>query len=152
MDCKPESAILTLLRIECLIVQGIVHLLVCLLLSILFIPLNPFVFMFLFYSRSEQKTRARKFVRMPYWLFKGCIMAVISPFLVLYNSLKSLIVIPWAEWANRKRSGMPKKPNGEPLEIMSDDERVLLDAAYFCSVIKDYNDEAKEHGQGFDIQ
>lgn len=151
MDCKPDSAILPLLRIECLVVQGIAHMVICLLLSILFIPLTPFVFMALFWIRSEEKTKARKFVRLPFWFFKGCLIALATPFLVLYNSVKSLVVIPWAEWSNRNRSGSPKKPNGEPLANISDDERAFLDAAIYCSVIQDYNEEAKSHGQGFDI-
>lgn len=149
MDCKPESAIFPLMRIECLLVQGIVHMVVCLATSILFIPLTPFVFMALFWIRSEEKTRARKFVRLPLWFIRGCLIALSLPFRVLYKSVKSLFIIPWAEWENR--SGTPKKPNGKPLEDMSADERKMLDAAIYCSVIKDYNEEAKRHGQGFDI-
>lgn len=149
MDCKPESAILPLLRIECLVVQGIAHMVICFLLSVLFIPLTPFVFMALFWIRSEEKTKARKFVRLPFWFLKGCLKALATPFLVLCNSVKSVVIIPWAEWKNR--SGSPKKPNGDPMERKSDEEKVLQDAAIYCSVIQDYNEEAKIHGQGFNI-
>ena len=102
-------------------------------------------------DQKRGKTKARKFVRLPFWFLKGCLIALATPFPVLYNSVKSLVVIPWAEWSNRNRSGSPKKTNGDPLAAISDDERAFLDAAIYCSVIQDYNEEAKSHGQGFDI-
>ena len=149
MDCKTESAARSAIRIEAIVLQGIAHGLFLFAIGVLTAPLVPFVFMF-------GRTRANfgKWTRVlcsPFFFAAGCLFALVNPFVVLLGNLKDVLGVAKVEWETRWMAGQPKKPNGHPLAVRSDEERELDELAVTVGVIKDYNAEAREYGQGLPI-
>ena len=148
MDCKLESAALSLMRIECIAIQGVLSGFINGILSVLAMPFIPFTYSW----RRARETGGFKGIAMfPLFFVFGIWVALSSPFRVLIGNVRSLCGVARTEWANRWMASIPKKPNGRPLYIPTAEEDALLDAAIFRSVIRDYNEEAKRHGQGLDI-
>lgn len=138
MDCKLECASRTLLRIECIELQGFLHLLFRIVKSVLAIPLIPFVRVIEgLFNRS--KRWYWRIVLMPVWFSSGLMIAIFSPFRIVFYTIRDMSVVARAEWYNRWRASTPKLPNGRPLYIMSDAEELILDEKITQDVIRDYN-------------
>lgn len=151
MDCKLEPASRTLLRIECLSLQGCVKGLLCFIRDILFAPFVPFVVM----AMRWRVAKARRGIVMrlllfPWWFLIGCFMAVATPFMRLWFMLKDIVSVCDAEWQNRWTASTPKMPDGHPYPIEDAADR-NSDLAVTLGVLKDYNEEAKRFGQGMNI-
>lgn len=150
MDCKCEIAARTFIRIEALLLQGLMHGILIAVFGVLAIPIFPFA-----YAAARWQVSAHGFVTrfclVPLWFAMGVIRAVTVPFSVAGRTVSSLSEIARAEWETRWMTGMPKKPDGHPLKLETDDERGLKDFAYTVGVIRDYNAEAREYGQGLPI-
>lgn len=152
VDCKTESVTRTLLRIECLILQGIFNSAIRIVLALVSIPFYPFVFLTLRWMQDKKKGMAKRMLFTPLWLIYGMVMAILAPGFVLIDSVRLLWSIPLIEWKNRWMYGTPKYPNGKPMEIRDAEESHIREASIFYGVLKDYNEEAKAHGQGADIK
>lgn len=116
------------------------------------IPIVPFIVAIARW-RAERKRLAwlTRVLLLPMWLLSGFVFGLINPFGILFKSLVDVRDVVRIEWANRWMTGLPKKPSGHPLKVRSDEERERLDAAIAMGVVEDYNDEAREHGQGIDF-
>jgi len=151
MDCKLEPAARTLLRIECLMMQGFLKGLLSSILSVLFTPFIPFVVMG---GRWRMATERRGFLMRllicPWWLLIGIGMAIATPFLRLWHCYRDVVDVCEAEWVNRWEASVPKMPDGHPYPIEDAADR-NSDLAVTLGVLKDYNEEAKRFGQGIDI-
>lgn len=149
MDCKTESAARSAIRIEAIVLQGIAHGLFLFAVGVLTAPLVPCVFVF-------GRTRANfgKLTRVlcsPFFFAAGCLFALVNPFVVLLGNLKEVWDVAKVEWETRWMAGQPKKPNGHPLAIPTEDEMEAREMGFALGVIKDYNAEAREYGQGLPI-
>lgn len=152
MDRKIESEVQTLLRIEVLFGQGLLRGLSLAALGVLLIPFVPFVW------TSERWRAARGMIGrirramfiLP-WFVIGIVFAVFAPFGMFAKAMADTIEIVRAEWKGRGIIGSPKTPDGKPLVIRSAEDKAKLDAAIRETVIEDYNEEAKEYGEGIDI-
>ena len=137
MDCRLESAARTLVRIECLALQGILKILF----SLLSIPFIPFLYVFVRAIETKGILKLWKRILLsPCWLLQGIAFAVISPFSIVWSNISLLKTVIWAEWVNRWTASIPKQPNGRPMEILSDYEKQYLDKAIAERVLKDYEE------------
>lgn len=154
MDCKLEPTPRTLVRIECLVLQGIFHSIIRILWSFVSIPFTPPMFvLFMMGNVKARPTGLWGWIKSLFvWFIQGCGIAACAPAVVIYESIISLYRIPKMEWDQRWKGSIPKKPNGEPLEILSDEDRMIQDAAIAYSVLKTYNEEAKQYGEGIDME
>ena len=154
MDCKHEPAVRTLLRIEVLVIQGLLEGAFLFLVGLAVIPLAPFIVAFGRWSVEGRRGRRRLLTRLlmiPLWFLSGLLFGVIGPFGTLLNSFREVAEVARVEWANRWRTGSPKTPDGHSLRERSAEEQEMWEAAIAMSVVADYNDEARAHGQGLPI-
>ena len=149
MDCIQESAARSLVRIEVLVLQGIARAVTLFAIGLLTMPIMPFVSLSSEWRLSKNLMPWwKRILYTPLWLALGCVVAVVSPFGVLYNGLKETKAIAKVEWKERWRYGTAKRPDGSPMNIPTPEEVRLLDVAITKGVIEDYNAEARMHGQG----
>lgn len=149
MDCIQESAAISLVRIEVLVLQGIVRAVALLATGLLMMPFVPFVALSSKWRISKNLMPWwKRCLYTPLWLALGCMVAVVSPFGVLYTGLKETKAIAKVEWKERWRYGTAKLPDGRPMAIPTPEEERQMDLAITKGVIEDYNDEARMHGQG----
>lgn len=149
MDCKLENAARSMVRIECLLLQGFLYGVWRAVCAVLFMPFIPYVYLVSrFLGFAPTGRWLVRIVLIPYWIVVGIMVAVVSPFKQFWKVIADMWYVTRSEWVNRWRASTPKKPNGKPLYIMDDYERTMLDYAVIESVIKDYNAEAKFYGQG----
>ena len=152
MDCKHESIFKTLLRIECLSIQGILHTVMNTAITILIIPAIPFVFLGGWVANMKGRiVWLRSVLMSPLIILAGVWYSVFSPILVAWRGFRDVARVAAMEWGMRWRTGTPKKPNGKPLDIWTDEDKDYLEGYIARSVIKDYNPIAKRYGQGIDI-
>lgn len=152
MDCKLEPAARSLMRIEVLAAQGIVRSIVLFLIGVLISPFYPLFYVVgRFVSTRLLMPWWKRVVFIPAWMFLGVVIAIVSPFGALWNTISTTVSICRLEWVNRWLASEPKNPDGSPMYIPTERERQLMDFANTYSVLRDYNEEAKEHGQGIDI-
>lgn len=138
MDCKLEPTSRSLVRIECILLQGIVRGTIELAISFLAMPFIPFN-----YSRRRVKGNGlvKELLKFPLFLCFGVFVALSFPFRGLMRNCKLLWDIAETEWTNRWMASTPKKPNGRPLYIPTAEEDALFEAAIFRSVIRDYGEK-----------
>lgn len=149
MDCIQESAARSLVRIEVLVLQGIARAVALFAIGLLTMPFMPFVVMSSEWRISKNLMPWwKRWLYTPLWLAIGCVVAVVSPFGVLYTGLKETKAIAEVEWKERWRYGTAKLPDGRPMPIPTPEEERQMDFAITKGVIEDYNDEARMHGQG----
>jgi hypothetical protein len=149
---KKENAAKTLVRIEAIILQGVFMGLLLLAMSIVIVPAVPFAVGFNRWVVAAPHTHfLTRFLMMPLWMLSGCLLAVMMPIRIVARTLDDIKNIAAMEWAMRKLPDEAKKPNGHPLKMPSIDERRARDIAQTIGVIKDYNGEARMHGQGLPI-
>ena len=152
MDCKTESAVRTCLRIEVIVIQGLTEGLLGAVLAVVLAPTAPFVLAARAFWTSRKRLRLwRRILMLPWWWVRGLLMGVSLPFVILYEAVVGVLEVARVEWATRWMSGEPKKPNGHPMPIRSTEEETLIDLAVMRGVIKDYNGEARRHGQGLPV-
>lgn len=149
MDCKFESAAKTFVRIETIILQGVVSGALVSAATVLMIPFVPFALVLV--KWGGDKGFFGSLAAAPLWFFSGCLSAVIAPIAVLGKTFVDLCEISRMEWETRWMSGEPKKPNGHPLPVPTADEIERRDLACLAGVIRDYNGEARRYGQGLPI-
>lgn len=150
MDSKPESAAITLVRIEVLVLQGLFRAAFLFMVSAVLFPLLPFV-------ETAARFRLHKgdvglFKRLllcPLWFVYGIVLAALNPFAATYKSISYTFTMAKVEWTERWRNGTAKYPDGTPMVIPGIHDELELDVAVTKGVISDYNKEALEHGQGF---
>jgi hypothetical protein len=153
MDCKHESAVKTCLRIDTLVIQGFLYGVFLSLVAVVLIPFSPLLVAIARW-RAE-RGRIRRLVRvmlLPLWMAWGLLFGLVNPFRVFYKSMVEVREVARMEWANRWTTGTPKKPNGHPLRVRSEEEKERIGASITMGVVVDYNDEAREHGQGIDLE
>ena len=152
MDCRLECAARTIVRMECIAIQGMVHGLFNAVLSVFAMPCVPF-----FYVWGRMATQTgnaawlKRIALSPIWLLCGIWFAFWTPIMLLVRTIADMVVVLRAEWVNRWMSGIPKNLDGTPMDIPTEEEQAILDAVIQRSVIRDYNEEAKRYGQGIDI-
>lgn len=152
MDCKPPSSVKVMLRIEILLLQGILRAVLAFVAMLFVMPFIPFAVVTTRWILSRgTKGILFRLSLVPMWFLLGVVLALVHPFVVLFTTLRDTMeIIKW-EWVNRWMLGSPKKPDGTPMEIPTETEKADLDLGATLSVIRDYNEEAKQHGQGLDI-
>ena len=153
MDCKTENAVRTYIRIEVIVLQGLLQGLFLSLMGFVLIPFVPFFVAFVRWKVTKGSKRwFTRVVCLPMWFLSGFLFGVINPIGILLKTFTDIKEITRVEWQNRWMTGKPKKPNGHPLPIRSPDEQERLDAAITMGVVRDYNEEAIAHGQGIDLE
>lgn len=150
MDTIPESAATTLVRIAVLVLQGITRAVLLAMLAIVLIPIAPFIVTVARFRHSDL-TWWKKSLMLPIWFVIGTLISVLSPFSTFWRGLQETRVISVVEWRERWRNGTAKTPDGKPMHIPTPEEERLFDVAITKSVIDDYNEEARMHGQGIPI-
>lgn len=149
---KQENTAKTLVRIEALIIQGLLMGVFLAAMGIILMPVMPFVVV-LNRWRTERK-RYRFITRVwlvPFWFVSGCLYAILNPIGIVWKTITDLRTIVVVEWATRMLEEQPKKPNGHPIELPTAEERAKRDLAKTVDVIRDYNGEARAYGQGLPI-
>lgn len=148
MDCKMESTARSLVRIECLVIQGILHGFSGALLQTIAIPIMPFVFSISAYRRHGRSMGWRqRAAGLPVWFVSGAAFAVAAPFGILRRVFNDLREIARMEWKTRWQATGPKMPDGSPMPIPTGLDTAALDYAVLKSVVEDYGREADEAGQ-----
>jgi hypothetical protein len=149
MDCRPESAATTLVRIETLVLQGLFRAVMVCILGIVTMPIVPSVYMLVRLGGAKGNMPWwKRLLFLPVWFLLGVGFAVAAPFVSLANGIVFTKTIVGVEWRERWRYGTMRHPDGRPLPIPDEEGLRLQDIAITRSVIEDYNDEAREHGQG----
>lgn len=147
MDTMPESAARTLVRIEVIVLQGILRAVLLSALAILLMPIAPFVVTIARFGYARMPWWKR-LLMLPLWILLGIVLSVMAPFTSLWRGLTDTIGIAAVEWRERWRNGIAKYPDGRPMVIPTPEHERIVDVAITKSVIEDYNDEARQHGQG----
>ena len=147
MDTIPESAATTLVRIEVIVLQGILRAVLLSVAGIVLMPIAPFVVTVMRFRVAKMPWWWRTLM-IPYWFSLGILLAVIAPFSALWRGLSDTMGIAAVEWRERWRNGTAKYPDGRPMLIPTVEQERLVDVAITKSVIEDYNEEARQHGQG----
>lgn len=147
MDTKPESAAVSFVRIQALVMQGILRSVILAAIDIVLIPITLFALAF---SKIVSPTIPwwKKLVMLPVWMVLGVLIAVISPFRALLNGIRDTYWIAKVEWKERWRNGTAKFPDGRPMIIPTPGQERMVEVSITKSVIEDYNEEARQHGQG----
>lgn len=152
MDCIQESAARTLLRIEVLLLQGIAVSAYSFAVGLLAIPILPIANPVLKIMYNGYLTKPVRWwampVYLPVWILQGLWDGILYPFKAFINAATATIAICKAEWRERWRNGTLKNPDGTAMVIPDDEDEELVEAAITKSVLDDYNDEARQHGQG----
>ena len=149
MDCKTENAVITFIRIEVIILQGLLQGVFLSLMGVVLVPFVPFIVSFARWRVTRGSKRwLTRVICLPMWFLSGFLFGLVNPIGILFNAFAEVKEIARIEWMNRWMSGQPKKPNGHPLPFRSPEEREMMDAAITMGVVRDYNDEALAHGQG----
>ena len=149
---REENTVKTLLRIEAIIIQGILMGLLLFAIGVALIPFVPFSVVHKRWKahRGDRRT-FRRVLNSPFWFVSGCLYALLSPIGILWKTVSDLRTVVAVEWAMRMLEDEPKKPNGHPLELPTPDERARRALAHTMGVIRDYNGEARTCGQGLPI-
>ena len=149
MDCKPEWTGRTFLRIEALLLQGILHSLIHFVILVFSIPLAAIWLAKKRYDLSRQNHGVMvSMLLSPWWLLLGSGMAIAVPFLHLADAVGQMATLIKAEWVDRWMAAHPKRPNGNAIDIArylaqkQADESLAVERG----VIKDYSWEAALHG------
>lgn len=150
MDCRPEKAARSLVRIECIILQGILANFVMAVFGMIAIPFVPFAFC-MDRWRAARVGWFGKAIRVPLWFCAGAVVALLNPVVGFVRGIRSIGEVARVEWSNRWMAAHPKRPDGRPLPIRTAEEQNRIDEAVFMGVIRDYNDEARSYGQGIDF-
>ena len=149
MDCRNESAATTLVRIEALVLQGWARAVVLCILGFVTMPIAPFALTCVRYVGARGTMPWwKRILFCPLWFLLGVVLALAAPFVALYNGIAMTKTIAVVEWAERWRCGTMRRPDGRSMVIPGDEEMRLFDVAITRSVIEDYNEEARQHGQG----
>lgn len=152
MDCRLEPAARTFARIELLSVQGFLHGFCRVMLSIVSIPMVPFAVAARIFGFRRNNMRVwTRIAMLPVWLLYGAVYAVCSPFGMLAKTAMDICDVAKVEWMNRWTASVPKMPDGHPATILSAEDREFISMAVTVGVIRDYNEEAKQYGQGIAV-
>lgn len=148
MDCKTESAVRTFLRIEVIILQGLMYGEFVFFQGIGLIPFMPFMVAVERWRLTRgSKQWPLRVIYLPIWFLLGILFGVVNPFRLLFKMFAALKEVARVEWTNRWMAGQPKKPNGHPLPVRTPEEQEKIEAAITMGVVEDYNEEAIAYGQ-----
>lgn len=153
MDCKLENAARTLVRIEILILQGLLRGIAVFLTEVCLIPTVPLLVAILRIMETQGRLNlpTRLLLISKWTLVDGLWIALSSPFRSIANTICDTVEIVRVEWNTRWMHGEPKRPDGHPLDIRSADDEARMGMAATLSVVRDYNAEARMYGQGLPI-
>ena len=152
MECKMESAARTAIRMEVLYLQGLLRAVFLFLLEVSAMPFIPFMLTFgIWVSNRKEMPWWKRTALIPVWFVGGIFYALLMPFTDFWTGIVQTYEVLKVEWALRWTTGVPKMPDGSPARILTEKEQRYLEAARMYGVLKDYNEEAQEHGQGVDI-
>lgn len=149
MDCKPEWTGRTFLRIEALLLQGVLHSLLHFGMLVVAIPLAA---IWLAKKRYETATASHGWLvcllLSPWWLLLGLGMAIAVPFIALADEVSVMGTLMRAEWEGRWLAAHPKRPSGKPIDVAMFQAQREVDESLEVErdVIKDYAWEAALHG------
>ena len=145
MDCMPESAARSLVRIECILLQGAFNGFLNLFICLFILPSIPIMYIL---KRISVERGSNGLIKMslmiPVWIMNGIMVMVSMPFVIVCDTMISMYGVARSEWKNRWRAGKPKRPDGKPIEPMTEYEERLLENAITMSVIRDYGQEKEE--------
>lgn len=147
MDSVSESAATTFARMEVLAMQGVLRAGVVFLAGVVAMPFAPFALTAVRASQKGESWR-KKLLCLPAWFFWGIAIAILAPFSSALSVLSATRTMVAVEWRERWRCGTALRPDGSPMRIPTEEEKRAVDAAVTLSVLRDYNDEARRHGQG----
>ncbi|MGN0130688.1 MAG: hypothetical protein ACI4CE_07370 [Methanomethylophilus alvi] len=149
---KRENTAKTLVRIEAIVLQGLLMGMFLTAMGIVMIPVMPFVVV---YNRWRAEKKRHRFITRvwltPFWFVSGIMYSLLSPIGIVWKTVADIRTVVAVEWATRTLDGEPKKPNGHPIELPTAYERERRDLAKTVGVIRDYNAAARAHGQGLPI-
>ena len=113
MDCRCENAAYSLVRVETLLLQGLLRGCFLFIFGVAAIPITPFIVGYL-KCKAEWGGLSpwRRLLRIPNWIVVGCLYAFLIPLGAFATSIADTIQICRAEWDNRWRTGIPKNPDG----------------------------------------
>ena len=97
MDTIPESAATTLVRIEVIVLQGILRAVLLSVAGIVLMPIAPFVVTVMRF-RVAKMPWWKRLLMLPLWFVLGILLAVIAPFASLWRGLADTIGIAAVEW------------------------------------------------------
>ena len=136
MDTISESAATTLVRIEAIVIQGILRAVLLAAFGIAIVPISPFVVTAVRFKGASMSWWKR-ILMTPYWFGLGILLSSMAPFSVLWRGLRDTVSIVSVEWRERWRNGVAKYPDGRPMLIPLEPERTD-DGAIAQSVVEDY--------------
>lgn len=151
MDCKHESAVRTLIRIEALAIQGVLYSAVVFCLAVIAIPLVPFSTAVSGWRHLSNPAIKHKLIRLPLWFGFGILAALSTPFILLAQSIRNIWQVSKTEWVTRWTTGLPKRADGKPAYVLSQRDKDAIDLAVTVGVLKDYNEDAKALGDGLPL-
>lgn len=138
---KLENSICTLLRIELLFIQSVLYTLGGFVLLLCCIPILP-IAMFVIHTIKGAKTRTWKgWLSLPKLLFTEILVALIRPFLFVYQHVCALKEILAVEWQMRWAQGNYKKLDGTPTTIPSQSELYNREYEILKGVLEEYDDD-----------
>ena len=148
---KQENTARTLVRMEVIILQGLLMGIIQFVIGIATIPVMPFAVMCNRWRADVGHGFFARVCHLPLWFLSGCLYAVIAPFETTRKTIADLRAVVSAEWATRNLEDNPLKPNGHPLQMPTAEQRAIRHLAHTLWVIRDYNGEARRFGQGLPI-
>ena len=152
MRGKQENTAKTLVRIEALILQGLLMGTFLAAMGIALMPVVPFVVAHKRWRAERKRHRfTTRLLLLPFWFVSGCLFSFLTPIGIVRTTIRDIRTVVAVEWVMRLLSGEPKKPNGHPVKLPTADERAKRDLATTIGVIRDYNGEAWSYGQGLPI-
>ena len=139
MDCKPESAAVTMLRIECLVFQGIIRSVLMFVFWVVMFPIAPVFYLVEFIRYNTGRMPLWKLIlKTPVVLFMGVLAAAMLPFVEAVENIGMTFKIARAEWRNRNISGTPKHPDGTLMNIL-DSISVQPSKSELMEVLEEYD-------------
>lgn len=138
---KLENSICTLLRMEILFIQSVLYTLGVFVLLVCSLPILP-IAMHLIYIIKGAKTRTWKgWLTLPIHFFTEIIVALIRPFLFVYQQVCALKVMLAVEWQMRWVHGNYKKLDGTPTTIPPQSELDAREYNIIKGVLEEYDDD-----------
>ena len=136
MDTIPESTATTLVRIEAIVIQGILRAILLAAVGILIFPISPFVLTAIRFKGAGMPLWWR-ILMIPYWFSLGIVLSALAPLSVLWRGLADTATIVCVEWRERWRNGEAKYPDGSQMLIPTESGKT--DALSLTKgVIEDY--------------
>lgn len=137
MDCRMESAAVSLLRIEAIVIQGLTRALLMFAIGMLSIPAVVLVLLFV-RIRVGKGSFIRKVASLPFGFLISIAIAVAAPFADVWRNVALTKTIARAEWKERWRYGSFKTLDGNEASIPTEEERAAEKVEFARQVVADY--------------